>query len=577
MLIATRIVPPNFDATGFEQIKPYLDALLSRVVASGVELEEWILDRSELFAAIGESRANLYITMTCNTEDVAARDAYLAYVEHVAPKLAPAYFELDKALVAHASRNPLDEARYGVLLRSARADIELFRQENVPLETELAVLGQRYEELCGAMTVNFDGSEKPLPQMARYQELTDRATREAAWKAVVDRRLQDAAAIDSIYDEMVALRTQVAANADMSSFIPFAYKSKHRFDYGPAECAQFHDACEAHVVPLVRALEQERKAALGVDVLRPWDLSVDVKGRGPLRPFEGGRDLMTKAVASFGRLSPALAQMFTKLGDGSEQRGSAGGACLDLDSRKGKAPGGYQYMRDRSRKPFIFMNAAGLQRDVETMVHEAGHAFHSMLAEAEPIVEYRSAPIEFCEVASMAMELLSMPHWKGTYYNNEEEYRRACRQNIKQSVMLLPWIAQIDAFQHWVYAHPGHSAAERRAAWIDLDRRFGSSCSWEGLEDARENLWQRQLHLFGMPFYYIEYGIARLGALQLWLISLTQGEERAIELYTKGLSLGGSKPLPALFEAAGLAFDFGPVAVERLTRAAAAELAKLPE
>lgn len=577
MLIATRFVPPNFDATRFDLIEPYITDLLKRRVTSAAELEEWVLDRSELTAAVGESRADLYITMTCNTEDSAARDAYLAYVEHVAPKLAPLFFELDRALVAHAAKHPLDEARYGVLLRGARADIAIFRHENVPLETELAVLGQKYEELSAAMSVQFDGSEKTLPQMARYQEMTDRATREAAWRAVASRRLVDAPAMDAIYDEMIDLRTRVARNAGFDNFVPYAYTSKHRFDYGPAECEQFHLACERHVVPLVRALEEERKRALGVPDLRPWDLSVDVKGRSPLRPFSGGKELMSKSLATFERLSPRLAALLRRLGDGSEQRGAAGGSCLDLDSRKGKAPGGYQYMRDRSRRPFIFMNAAGLQRDVETMVHEAGHAFHSMLAEAEPLVEYRSAPIEFCEVASMAMELLSMPHWNGTFYSTPEDYQRACRQNIKQSVMLLPWIAQIDAFQHWVYSHPGHTGAQRRAAWIDLDARFGSTCSWEGIEEVRAALWQRQLHLFGMPFYYIEYGIARLGALQLWLISLTQGEGRAVELYMQGLSLGGSKPLPDLFAASGLAFDFGPEAVERLTQAAARELAKLPE
>jgi oligoendopeptidase F len=234
-------------------------------------------------------------------------------------------------------------------------------------------------------------------------------------------------------------------------------------------------------------------------------------------------------------------------------------------------------MRDRSRRPFIFMNAAGLQRDVETMVHEAGHAFHSMLCREEPLVEYRSAPIEFCEVASMSMELLTMPHWEGTFYANPEEFRRACRQNIKQSVMLLPWIAQIDAFQHWVYGNPGHAASARNAHWLELDARLGSGCSWKGIESVREHLWQRQLHLFGMPFYYIEYGIARLGALQLWLTALEKGESVAVAQYMNGLKLGGSKPLPELFRAAGLEFDFGPDSVKRLTDRAAAELAKIPE
>ena len=577
LLIPTDFVPFDLDATRFEAIEPYISSLLKRPVSTVAELEKWIQDRSELAAAAGESKANLYISMTCNTEDVAARDAYLAYVEHVAPKLTPLFFELDRRLVELADRIGLPGDRYEVLLKGARTDVALFRQENVPLETELAVIGQKYETICGTMTVQFDGEERTLPQMARYQELTDRALRERAWRTVADRRMKEADAIDGIYDQMVDLRTRVARNAGFKDFVPFAYQSKHRFDYGPEHCRAFHDACEQAVVPLVRALEKERKQLLGVDELRPWDLSVDVKGRGPLRPFAGGKDLMAKSLAAFRRLSPDLAALFAQLGDGSESRGSRDGACLDLDTRKGKAPGGYQYMRDRSRRPFIFMNAAGLQRDVETMVHEAGHAFHSMLCREEPLVEYRGAPIEFCEVASMTMELLTMPHWQGTFYDNPEEFRRACRQNIKSSVMLLPWIAQIDAFQHWVYANPGHTAAQRSAHWLELDARLGSSCSWSGLEDVRAKLWQRQLHLFGMPFYYIEYGIARLGALQLWLVSLEQGEPEAVARYVNGLKLGGSRPLPELFRAAGLDFDFGPAAVRRLVDRAAAELAKIPE
>jgi oligoendopeptidase F len=577
MLIPTDFVPFDLDGTRFDAIEPYIRALLERPVKTREELEKWIIDRSELSAACSESKANLYITMTCDTEDKKASQAYLKYVEEVAPKLTPLFFELDKRLAQLADAIPLDPNRYAVLVRGARADVELYREENVPLETRLAVLSQQYDQLCGAMTIEFEGREQTLPQMARYQESTDRAVREAAWRAVTERRLSAAAEIDTIYDEMVALRTKVATNAGFETFVPYAYKSKHRFDYGPDECRAFHKACAQAVVPFVRSLERERASLLGVDPLRPWDLAVDVKGRQPLRPFRNGAELVARTRAAFERLDPRLADLFRQLGDGSECRGARDGACFDLDSRRGKAPGGYQYMRDRSRRPFIFMNAAGLQRDVETMVHEAGHAFHSMLCREEPLTEYRTAPIEFCEVASMAMELLSMPHWRGTVYEREEDFARACRQNIKSSLVLLPWTAQVDAFQHWVYENPGHTAAQRRQAWLDLDATFGPDVSWEGLGDARANLWHRQLHIFGLPFYYIEYGIARLGALRLWLVALEEGEKKAIDLYTKALSLGGARPLPELFEACGLDFDFGPEGVKRTVERAARELEKFPE
>lgn len=288
---------------------------------------------------------------------------------------------------------------------------------------------------------------------------------------------------------------------------------------------------------------------------------------------------MQRAVAAFGRLDPRLADMLGELGDGSEARGSRDGACLDLDSRKGKAPGGYQYMRDRIRQPFIFMNAAGLHRDVETMVHEAGHAFHSQLSRDEPLVGYRHAPIEFCEVASMAMELMTMRHWGGPdgYYPAEADLGRAMRKQLQGSVSLLAWIATIDAFQHWIYTNPEHTAEERCAHWLELEARFGGGVDWSGLDAEHRWLWHRQPHLWGHPFYYIEYGIAQLGALQLWLISLERGEQAAIDLYIRGLSMGGSRPLPELFEAAGLSFDFGAETVTRLVERVETELAKLPD
>jgi oligoendopeptidase F len=577
--IATDFVPLAVDATRFETVEPYFKRMLERPVKTPQELEKWLVDRSELIAACGEARADLYISMSCDTDDAAAQQAYAKYIEEVAPKLTPLFFELDKKLTELSKAVKLDEARYGVLLRGSRADVEVFRPENVPLETELAKLSQKYDQVCGAMTVKFDGEEKTLPQMARYQEVQDRAVRESAWRAVMERRFRDVEAISGIYDEMVALRDRVGKNAGFENFVGFAFKSKHRFDYGVEACREFHAGVEQAVVPLVRELDRKRAAALKVDQLRPWDFGVDPKGRAPLKPFQGGRELMSKSLASFRGLDGRLADLFARLGTGDEARGSRDGAMLDLDSRKGKAPGGYQYMRPRTRRPFIFMNASGMHKDVETMVHEAGHAFHSMLSENDPLVEYRESPTEFAEVASMGMELLSMPHWKaaGAFYSDQEDWRRAAREQLKHSVMLLPWIAIIDAFQLFVYSYPRHTRDERATFWLGLDERFGSKVDWSGLEHVRPHIWQRQLHLFSHPFYYIEYGIARLGALQLWLHALEKGEKSAVEAYIKALTLGGSKPLPELFAAAGLKFEFGPEIVKRLVDRASRELEKLPE
>ena len=559
-------VPANLDATRWDAISPLVDSLLARVVTTKADLERWVLDRSELEAACAEAKADIYITMTCDTEDKHAQAAYSAYIENVSPKLSPAFFALDKKYVDLRTKHELDGARYAVFDRSVKADVEIFRDENVPLETELAQLGQRFEQVAGAMSVTFDGQERTLPQMAKYQELPDRAVREGAWRAVADRRFKDVDAMNEIFDQMIVLRDNVARNSDFKDYVGYAFKSMHRFDYTVKDCEMFHAGVEAAVVPLVRALEKERATELKVDSLRPWDLGVDPKGRGPLKPFVGGAELMSKSVAACEKLDPRLGAMLRQMGDGSESRGSKSGACLDLDSRKGKAPGGYQYMRDRTRRPFIFMNAAGLHKDVETMVHEAGHAFHSMLCENEPLLAYRHSPIEFAEVASMSMELLTMKHWGGSdgFYPSQDDFRRSQREQLKRSVLLLPWIATIDAFQQWIYSNPRHTRAQREAIWLSLDARFGGTASWDGIEKYKPNIWQRQLHLFTHPFYYIEYGIAQLGALQLWLTSLEQGESAAVEKYMAGLRLGGSKPLPELFKASGLTFDFGPEMLKRL-------------
>jgi len=575
----TDFVPAEIDGTKWENIEPLMNSLLSREISSKAELEQWLLDRSDLEAAIGESGANTYIDMTCDTESEAKQGAYTSYITNVVPKVKPIGFELDKKYKQRAEQLAMTSDRYAVLYRDTQADVDLFRQENVAIETELAQLDQEYDKICGKMTVEFEGEEKTLPMMGKYSESADRSIRESAWKTVAKRRLEDQETISGIYDKMVNKRHQVAQNAGFDSYVEYAFKSKHRFDYTPETCFAFHDAIEKHIMPFVAGLDSTRQEELGLDGLRSWDLAVDPKGHAPLRPFDGGADLVGKSQKVFDQLSPELSKMFASMGDGSNTNGTADGAMLDLDSRKGKAPGGYLYFRDRSQRPFIFMNAAGQHRDVETMVHEAGHAFHALYCVDEPLVWYRNPCMEFAEVASMTMELLTMPYWDA-YYPNAGDADRARRKQLEGSLSLLPWIATIDAFQHWVYKNPTHSREERAAAWLKIEERFGHQghhCQWDGLEEERKFVWQRQGHLFGVPFYYIEYGIAQLGALGIWLISLEQGEEAALAAYKKALSLGSTVPLPELFQAAGLDFDFGDETVGRLVNRVQAELDKLPE
>lgn len=563
----TDFVPADLDGRTWEALEPWYRQLEARELTSAADLERFLLDRSELDAAAHEAYAALYIAMTCRTNDTEARDGYLGFVENVEPALKQISFDLDRKVSDCPHAPELDQDRYGVLLRGLKADVALFREENIPLQTEETKLGQQYSETCGAMTVQFRGEEKTLPQMSPFLEETDRAVREEAWRLVSDRRLADRAKLDGVFERMLTVRGTLAANAGLSDYREFAFRSKHRFDYTPEDCFAFHRAAEEHCVPVVKQLNEERRELLGVDTLRPWDLSVDVHGRDPLRPFNGADELIERSSRLFHRLQGGdggLGGMFDTMRDGTS---------LDLEARAGKAPGGYQQSLDRQRKPFIFMNAAGTQRDVDTMIHEAGHAFHSILCAGDPIRDYRHAPIEFAEVASMSMELLAHPYLDEFYEGGGLD--RARRTHLEGIIRFLPWCATIDAFQHWLYTNPGHNLAARTAQWLELLERFQPGVDWSGIEDARAAAWHRQLHIFEVPFYYIEYGIAQLGSLQLWLQS-REDEGKALANYRTAMTLGGSRPLPELFSAAGLTFDFGPATVGRLIEAVREELAGLP-
>lgn len=566
---ASTAIPQDLDASNWENLRPLYDELNARPLKSAADLERLILDRSELDAAVSETGSVLHINMTCHTDDPSVTKAYLDFVEHVQPQLKQASFDLDKKIAGSPLAPQLNAERYRVLLRDTRLGVELFRPENIPIETELAKLEQEFQQVSGAMTVQFRGEEKTMPLMGRYQEETDRATREEAWRAVAERRSTDRDAFDRIYDEMIKLRHQCALNAGFANYRDYMHKAKRRFDYTPEDCHAFAKGVEQHVVPAQRALNEERRRSLGVDKLRPWDLAVDVKGRAPLRPFTDGADLVARSKKLFNRMDPSLGEMFAQLCAGID-----GLNCLDLDTRKGKAPGGYQAMRDRKRVPFIFMNAAGVQRDVETMVHEAGHSFHSMLSRQDPLLAYRSEiPLEFAEVASMSMELTSYPFLDEFY--TAADAARAKRVHLESVAAILPWIATIDQFQHWVYTHPGHTRDERNDYWVSLLNRFGSAVDWSGIEHYKRSMWHRQLHLFTAPFYYIEYGIAQLGALQMFA-AYERNPAAAIAGYKKGLALGGSRPLPELFATAGLEFNLSPDRIKQTWSQVERTLAQLP-
>jgi oligoendopeptidase F len=558
-----RLVPADINLGDWNQIAPLFDQLAARMPHSVPELEQWLLDWAELSAALDEEGARRYIAMTCHTDNAESEQAYLHFVEHIEPQLKPRQFELEKLFVAHPQRTKLPSPRYDVFIRDVRNHVDLFRPENVALETEEAKVGQQYQKLSGSLTVQFRGEEKTLIQMGKYLEEPDRPLRQEAWELVAKRRLQDREQFEDQFDQLVKLRGQIAANAGFPNYRDYAFRKLGRFDYTPEDCAKFHDAVEREVMPAVRQLQAQRRQQLGLEKLRPWDLAVDPQNRPALRPFERVDEMVSRSQKIFDQLDEELAGGFRQMQDLN---------LLDLANRKGKAPGGYQSTLNEARLPFIFMNAVGQQRDVETILHEAGHAFHALATREEDLLAYRGAPIEFCEVASMSMELLGNESIEEFY--QPAEAKRARRTHLEGIIGVLAWIATVDAFQHWIYTHPGHSRADRAAAWNALLDRFAGDVDWTGYEEARSHLWHRQLHIFLYPFYYIEYGIAQLGALQVWANS-KRDPAKALRDYKAALALGGSRPLPELFSAAGCKFQFDAATIRPLMQLLQQELQKL--
>jgi oligoendopeptidase F len=541
----------------------YYHELLDRHVGSAGEFEKWLYDGSELEAGLDEERCARHIEATQQTDDEARQQRYLQFIEQVDAAQKPWQDKLLRRLLSLADQFSLPPLRYEVLLRSARNRIELYREENIPLLTEEARLVTDYQKITGAMTCVYDGREQTMQQIARYQEETDRAVREETWRLMTARLQQDAGRLDELYVKMALLRQRIARNAGCPDYRAYMFKSYGRFDYTPADCLAFHEAIERAVVPAARQLADERRRKLDLKSLRPWDLSVDPDGCPPLRPFETVDQLMQGCSRVFQRVNPELGRIFDTL---------ARLGVLDLDSRKGKAPGGYQETLAEHRLPFIFMNAVGTDSDVRTLLHEGGHAFHTWACRNEPLLPYRHCDgvIEFAEVASMGMECLALPHVEIFF---GPQTRRANRRYFERIVQFFPYMARVDAFQHYVYTHMDVGLEGWKDSWQALTRRFSPEVDWSGLEACDRQSWQRKLHIYEVPFYYVEYGIAQLGALQVWLNSL-RDYAQAVAEYQNGLALGGSRPLPELFEAAGCKFDFTESTLRPLIEAVMAEVAR---
>ncbi|HXG45254.1 MAG TPA: M3 family oligoendopeptidase [Gemmatimonadales bacterium] len=558
--IAT-LTPADFAQATWDEILPLYQELAERPLTAGA-VKGWLADWSRLEVVLSEAAALAMIAYTCDTADPAKEAAHLRFSADILPRMEEQGVRLAGRLLATGYSRPDLE----VPIAKFRTAHEIFREANVPLMQEVEALAARYQKIAGGITVVWDGEEKTVPQLQPYLQSPDRGTRELAWRLSHQPYLERREELADVFDAMFDLRTRIARNAGFADYEAYAFKAKCRFDYTPADCRRFHEAVEAAVVPAVERVLARRRERLGLSALRPWDLANDPEGRPPLRPFRDASELVATCQRIFDQVSPRFGRHF---------RTMAEEGLLDLASRKGKAPGGYCETLHYRGRPFIFMNAVGVWEDVSTLLHEAGHAFHAFEAHRHPLIWQRHPGLEACELASMSMELLAAPYLgrdQGGFFD-PEELARARTEHLEDILMTLAHVASVDAFQSWLYTSgQGRDRDERDRAWLRIRSRFERGVDWGGLEPERVARWYRQLHIFLYPFYYIEYGIAQLGALQIWRNS-RRDPAGAVERYRQALALGNTASLPDLFRTAGAALTFDRRTVGDLVALVEEELA----
>jgi oligoendopeptidase F len=557
-------IPASLDIK-WETLEPFYKELLDRPINSVEELEKWLRDKSELEAALEEDFAWRYIRMTCDTTSEELLQKFQYFATEIEPKIAPFSNELNKKLVASEFVDQLDGEKYFVFLRAVKKALELFREENIPVQTEIQVKQQKYQSTTGAMSVHIDDKEFTLEQASVFLKGTDRAKRQEVWEKITNRRLQDKENLNELFDHLRKLRHTVATNAGFENFRDYMFQALGRFDYTPQDCYAFHAAIETEIVPILRVQAEKRREALGLPALKPWDMDVDISGKPALKPFQNGEDLIEKSIQCFSNINRYLGERLEIMKDN---------GLFDVESRKGKAPGGYNYPLAETGAPFIFMNSANTFRDLTTMVHEGGHAVHTFLTADLELNDFKHCPSEVAELASMSMELISMDNWN-VYFDNEEDLKRAKRDQLVDVLKTLPWVAVVDQFQHWIYTNPDHTDADRTTAWIEIFEPFGANfADWSEHREALANLWQKQLHIFEVPFYYIEYGMAQLGAIAVWK-NYKENPEKGLQQYLDALKLGYTKTIKEIYETAGIKFDFSAAYVKELAEFVKAELDKL--
>jgi oligoendopeptidase F len=510
--------PEDLDVTKWENVKKEMKKLEAEEINSADELIKFLEKVGELSDILAEEMAWRYITMTRFADKPENEKKFNDFYASVIAKCKPYDFKFNRKFYDSPYRKELDEEKYALLNKIISNDIELYREKNIPLQVKEKELANKYGSAFSKLTVKYKGEEKTLSQLAPFLKDQDRKVRKEVWQLRIDKMMEMRDEFNELFDEMKELRIQQAKNAGFDNYRDYMHQAKGRFSYAPADITKFHDAVEKEVMPFLKELTEERKKVLGVDSVRPWDTSVDLDGK-ILKPFKTIDEFIDKGIDILHTIKPEFG-IRLNLMKNSE--------FLDLENRKGKAPGGYNYPLQETGAPFIFMNAVGLHRNVVTLLHEAGHAMHTFAMKNIKLDPYKGTPSEIAELASMSMEFISMDLWN-VYYKDEADFKKAKRDQLKEAVGFLPWCMIVDAFQHWIYLNPDHTVEEREEYFVSLMNRFASGVDWNGLEDFKKIMWLFQLHIFEVPFYYIEYGMSQLGALSVYKNYKTSGKEEALK------------------------------------------------
>ncbi len=562
--IKRQFISGNLKIKEWSDLAPFFLNLENREITNKSDLEKWLTDKSELDAILEEELAWRYIKSNCDTTNKELTNNLEYFIENIDPEIAKKSNVLDKKLSNCEFFNDLDE-RFLIVKRELKNKLELYREENVAIFSELQKEEQEYGAIAAQMTIVYKGETLTLHKATNFLKDTKREVRAEVYNLINNRRLQDSDALNNLLSKLIEKRNKISINAGFTNYRDYMHKALNRFDYSVFDVINFQNTIQKTVTPIIEKIHKKRLGKLKYENLKPYDLDVDIDLKQPLKPFETALELTDKTIEIFGKLNPKFGNFIYTM----KQLG-----YLDLDAREGKAPGGFNYPLYESNVPFIFTNATGNLRDVETMMHEGGHAVHSFLSKDLNLIEFKNLPSEVAELASMSMELISMEYWN-VFFNNEEDLKRAKLSQLEGVISVLPWVATVDKFQHWLYLNPNHTVEERNAEWTKIFNEFGSSViDWSEFEHFKSNSWQKQLHIFEVPFYYIEYAISQLGAIAIWR-NFKQNKQSALKNYENALKLGYSVTIPEIYKTAGIEFNFSEKYIKELMQFVETEIEKL--